>query len=360
MPAETLQEFSKLATSYAIVGGVAVPVAVASWLASRKLGRPLFPRQSPGRSRWNGFEVLFLFFFNIVLLSLLVVGLQQAGFYRAVYGPEFPDPIATSDAVGAVAGAAAESVLAEEAASFQTVRAVWAGLFAVPVLAGIVLALRAGKGAWPGVDPAGIPGRIAVGVVAWAVFTPLVFAVYGLTDLVISAIGGEIERHPMTRLGVGESTFDQLLFAASVCVAAPLTEEILFRGILVRWACGRGYRPWLVMVGAVGLAILGSGEIRSPAVAFAVLLPVGLGGVILVGKPAMSRGFALRAGGIWASAALFAMAHSAVWPTPVPLFFLGLGLGFLALRTRGILACVVAHGLFNAVSFVYLLRGGTG
>ena len=36
------------------------------------------------------------------------------------------------------------------------------------------------------------------------------------------------------------------------------------------------------------------------------------------------------------------------------------GLGYAAARTRGIVACVVIHGLFNAISFVYLLRGGAG
>ena len=51
------------------------------------------------------------------------------------------------------------------------------------------------------------------------------------------------------------------------------------------------------------------------------------------------------------------MVHASVWPSPVPLFLLGLALGAVAVRTGGVLAGTVLHGLFNAVSLVYLLRG---
>jgi membrane protease YdiL (CAAX protease family) len=41
----------------------------------------------------------------------------------------------------------------------------------------------------------------------------------------------------------------------------------------------------------------------------------------------------------------------------VPLFVLGLGLGYLVARTGSILPAVVLHGFFNAVSAVLVLRG---
>ena len=62
---------------------------------------------------------------------------------------------------------------------------------------------------------------------------------------------------------------------------------------------------------------------------------------------------------IYASAALFALVHAGVWPSPIPLFVLGLGLGWIAIRSRGVLVPIVVHGLFNAVSAVYVLRGAT-
>jgi membrane protease YdiL (CAAX protease family) len=66
-----------------------------------------------------------------------------------------------------------------------------------------------------------------------------------------------------------------------------------------------------------------------------------------------------RAGSaIWATAMLFAALHSGVWPSPIPLFVLGLGLGYVAWRTRSILAPILIHGMFNAVSLIALLRMG--
>jgi membrane protease YdiL (CAAX protease family) len=66
---------------------------------------------------------------------------------------------------------------------------------------------------------------------------------------------------------------------------------------------------------------------------------------------------ARRARAVYATAALFAVVHSSVWPNPVPLFVLGLALGWLAVRTNGVLVPVIVHGLFNAVSVAFVLRG---
>ena len=41
------------------------------------------------------------------------------------------------------------------------------------------------------------------------------------------------------------------------------------------------------------------------------------------------------------------------------LFVLGLGLGWLAVWTRGLLVPVLVHGLFNGVSVLFVLRGAT-
>jgi membrane protease YdiL (CAAX protease family) len=59
--------------------------------------------------------------------------------------------------------------------------------------------------------------------------------------------------------------------------------------------------------------------------------------------------------GLFGSAILFANVHSAVWPTPIALLPLGLGLGWLQLRTQRLLAPIVAHALFNAVACVDML-----
>src|SRR5262249_3359594 len=59
--------------------------------------------------------------------------------------------------------------------------------------------------------------------------------------------------------------------------------------------------------------------------------------------------------GIFATSSLFAMVHSSVWPTPIPLFFLALALGFLAYRTQSLLVPIIFHSLFNAVACIALL-----
>ena len=62
-------------------------------------------------------------------------------------------------------------------------------------------------------------------------------------------------------------------------------------------------------------------------------------------------------GGLFASAVLFAWIHVSVWPSPVPLVWLALGLGWLAWRGRSLAGAVVLHMVFNAVACGMLLFG---
>lgn len=56
------------------------------------------------------------------------------------------------------------------------------------------------------------------------------------------------------------------------------------------------------------------------------------------------------------SALLFAAIHS-TWPSQIPLFVLGLGLGWLAYRTQSLLGPMVVHGLFNLMPCLQLILG---
>jgi membrane protease YdiL (CAAX protease family) len=58
---------------------------------------------------------------------------------------------------------------------------------------------------------------------------------------------------------------------------------------------------------------------------------------------------------VFASALLFACVHS--WPTSVPLFLLGLLLGWLAYRTQSLIPSITLHVLFNLSSCVELGLG---
>jgi membrane protease YdiL (CAAX protease family) len=55
------------------------------------------------------------------------------------------------------------------------------------------------------------------------------------------------------------------------------------------------------------------------------------------------------------SSMLFAMYHTQIWPAPLPLFFLALGLGWLAYRTQSLVGPIVLHATFNAVGYVVLI-----
>ena len=57
---------------------------------------------------------------------------------------------------------------------------------------------------------------------------------------------------------------------------------------------------------------------------------------------------------IYGTALLFAMFHVSVWPTPIPLFLLALGLGYLAYRTQSVVGPIVMHVLFNTVACIAL------
>ena len=158
-------------------------------------------------------------------------------------------------------------------------------------------------------------------------------------------------------MGAGGDGYGGLLLILSACVTAPLLEEFLYRGLLVPWAGRRWYGPWCLLFPAGVLALLAPPPFLPQSLAFVLLLGVGAYLIQRFGKRRAK--FPTRTVlAVWSSAALFAVVHSAVWPTPIPLFVLGLGLGYLTARTRSWAASAVCHALFNAVATVWVfLRG---
>ena len=330
-----------MATSAAIVAGAALPVGVAAWVVAR--GRRLLPACKPWRVPWTGFEVFAAFAVVSLLIPML---LSKLGLV----------PLAV-------------------------------GVAAVPIqLAVLAILARVLYPKWnpfrdaqpePDLDdwaysPAkraatNVAGLVAVAVLAWIVLTPVVLLFHMGVVQVFTAFDWPTDEHPLTKFREG-AVLDQVLFMLQACIAAPLIEEILFRGILLPWVIGgreRGggtaaavplvpsaARPWLVM-GAAALVAANAGK-PGPLI-FVGVLALGL----MVVWVAVRRG-KRHVGGVYATAGFFAAVHSGVWPSPVPLFVLALGLGWLAVRTRGVLVPFLVHGLFNAVSAVYVLRGGAG
>lgn len=349
-----------------IVSAVAVPLGVAGWRIARRWGTALLPRWQRWRVPWAGFEVVAAFLLlNAVVPGLVFAALAQGGFFTAVYGPDFPPspptPVPSLEASAAVAGGPAALTAKGRATELNVVRGLWAGVLSLPAQLGLLFFAR--NLLYPGwrspTTRRGIPSQITLGVLGWAVLTPVALGVNALVAWAFAELGWSTEGHPLTTLSQTRPAIDQVLFLLQACLAAPVVEEVLFRGVLLPWLLGSRWRVWPVLGVAAATAAYLSADGRNAftnldrgPVLFALLLAAGW--ALLAGVLRKRR----TAGAVYASAALFAVVHSSVWPTPIPLFLLGLGLGWLAVRTRGVVAPAVAHGLFNAVSAVFVLRGG--
>src|SRR5262249_4479600 len=145
-------------------------------------------------------------------------------------------------------------------------------------------------------------------------------------------------------------------------VAAPFLEELSFRGVLQPWLASRRWGSHLAMLGALAVAvsfrwndILDAWPKGIPALVSAATPALFVLGLLPFYLLVCWRSRTPLGPAIFAASLLFACVHTSVWPTPVPLFVLAIGLGVLAHRTRCLVGPIVLHGLFNAVSCVQLL-----
>lgn len=332
MPDSFWNDAAKMAGCGLQVAAGAAPVGLIAWWLARKAGVAVLPR--PGRwvAPWGGFELFIVFAFSVAApMGLVDPILHAAGFYRAIYGPE---------------------MLEKE---WAPMRLLWSGAIFVPVWIGsLVLASRFAYPRWKPAKASQI-GNIAAGVGAWPVIHVVVALVHLSVLATFLAFELKPDSHPLEQsFRDGRPRVDQALFVVQAAITAPWLEETLFRGALIPWLLGKRWRSGIVMLIALAFAIAESALSSQLGPLYFALLLFG-GGVVL---RATVRRHRRTIGAIYSSAALFAVVHSSVWPTPIPLFVLGLGLGWLAVRTRSILAPTIVHGLFNLVSVLFVLRGG--
>jgi membrane protease YdiL (CAAX protease family) len=332
------------------VAAVVVPVAVAcGWIARSRLGS-VCPRWRTPPFVWPGLAI-FAWFLADQFAPLFIPLVDWAGFYNAVYPTGFPSP-------------PADAAPGDATAVRRTLQAIWLSLGSVPSLLFAAIMVRSLVFRRPvpwAKEVQQLPRTVALGTLGWATFGVLAVALHVGLVFLFDALGWPITEHPLARMGPNGDGYGGLLLTLSACVVAPLREEFLFRGLLVPWAGGRWFRPWSLLCAAAVMALLlglkADGTFHSPAVAFVLVLAVGAYAIQRLG-PRWPKFPARTALAVWSSSALFAAAHSSVWPTPIPLFVLALGLGYLAARTRSWAASAVTHILFNAVSTVWVfLRG---
>jgi membrane protease YdiL (CAAX protease family) len=156
-----------------------------------------------------------------------------------------------------------------------------------------------------------------------------------------------------------------LLIAGQAVVCAPIIEEIFFRGCLQPWLVNRRWGGDLAVVLGMVAAVAVRQDTSST---FALVLPavyIALAGCAfwmaegpllylrdLLGKFGRAMvpddiGGRTTYRAVVGGSLLFAAVHSSSWPDPVPLTVTGLGFGWLAWRTQGIVASTVCHMLFN-------------
>jgi membrane protease YdiL (CAAX protease family) len=213
----------------------------------------------------------------------------------------------------------------------------------------------------------------------WLLLTPVVYAVSFAAELVYRLVAGEPPKgHPILQTfqegPVPHGVFILLLVQA--VVVAPIKEEVFFRGIVQPWLASK---PWggdvaMWLAAAIGVAVRSSaagqvGDLQSAVstAAPALLVLATLPAYWLIERLPLMRWLPVRdpvartqiARAIIGTSLLFANFHANVWPTPIPLFVLAVGLGWLSVRTQSVMAPIVVHMLFNAIVFAALVFAPT-
>jgi membrane protease YdiL (CAAX protease family) len=353
--------------AYGSVAGVAASLALLSWLLSRRAR--LLPLQRWRRANWGGGQVLFVFLVMTFVPVLVEAGLLGHGFFHLVYGKE-PSP---------------------------TRMHLWANPIAFPLIIPTILVplylLRGTRPADLGLTTARALSNVTLACLAWFPLTFLTLAAY-----FVALQCTNWQEHPLTKLAQdGLARWEWWLLGLEAVVTVPIVEELVFRGVLQGWLvrCSRvGHIA--VMMAAVLVASIPyfPPKDKEPEIApllFALCLIPGYlfvlfrygptereldvktalrllregshlpeaiqaanhGAVNLARVFARTGRFPLPA--IYGSSMLFAVFHSSVWPSPIALFILALGLGWLASRTQSLVSPIIVHALFNAVALLVLV-----
>jgi membrane protease YdiL (CAAX protease family) len=247
----------------------------------------------------------------------------------------------------------------------QTRVELWRAVLSLPLQVATVPLLLL---TWParlGLTRWKLGSNLLLGLLAALVLTPVVYGIqYGVIMLHQTWLQQPIEEHPLLGLRQDILPFEWVVLILSVMLAAPVLEELLFRGMMQPWFASRPWGAVLPTAFALLLAVVsrsqGLGQYwgvdwgkvlleLAPAFFVLVMAPI----VVILQQGCRTPVPA----GVFGTSLLFAAAHASVWPSPVPLLVLGLGLGWLAQRTGSLVAPILVHALFNGVGCVLFWWG---
>lgn len=205
---KTWQQVWLSLVSFALVAAAAGIVAALVFLWNPRVRRRWLPLQRLRWGEWSGGEVLLGFFFWIFAQYLVMNLLREANFFWMIYGRE-PEPVRTY---------------------------IWQGPFVLPlVLALIFPALYLSSGTFPsdlGLSGVRWQANLLLGCAGFTLIALPVLLLHAL----VSGLGGPQQPHPFGKLAAGQTAWwEWVLCFFAVCVAAPINEEVLFRGILQGW-----------------------------------------------------------------------------------------------------------------------------
>ncbi|MGH7224770.1 MAG: lysostaphin resistance A-like protein, partial [Gemmataceae bacterium] len=293
---------------------------------------------APNPVPWSGMEILFAMYLVWIFwpftVSLILTGLGLEHWY---YGDNTPETPTRLD--------------------------LWARTFALPFQV-LTVPLLFSAFSRTCLDQLGLTTRrfgrnVLGGLAGMLILAPPVFGINVLLRYLYSQAGEHaVELHALERIAQHSlSPFEWMMLFFTAMVSAPFVEELTFRGVLQPWLAARRWGGHTAMLGSLVLAVVFRRERLLAA------WPEGISSVVDAVTPvlfvlsllplylviwATSRTSLDPA--IFGTSLLFACIHTSVWPTPMPLFVLALGLGVLAQRTRSLVGPIVLHSLFNGVS----------
>lgn len=358
------QELLRNVQAYLLVGSVGIALAILIALTAANGWRPLLPLSRLRQVRWAGNDVL------LVLLTFYLAQSVAVLFLGALV------ILYHSVTVEVPGDQAAHTV---DYARLHIFGSPFYALGTVAIVCGLLYLSTRTRPQQLGLTLTRWRANIIVGVLTFLAMTPLTLGVYFLAIHILGP-----EQHSLERLiKQGFASWEWLLLVFMTVVGAPLVEELVFRGVLQGWvrrATPMGHTLLMATVLVIGAkpaasylhpGIFGAPE-QDPVKIFA---PLVFNGILVGGYWLWLAIIAMRcrrdllgAGptewvwanarlSIYGSAMLFGAVHG--WPQSIPLFLLGLGLGWLAYRTQSLIGCMVCHALFNAVACFVLYWGTT-
>jgi membrane protease YdiL (CAAX protease family) len=331
------------------------------------------PLKRRRRISWYGMDIVLCFFIFMGTHPLVHEFLKQIGVFDWLYGEI-------------------------DTAAIRGRKSLWSICLAQPLAVALILlglhCVRGTRLAELGLAATRIFPNVTLGYLFWLVVTPAALVLFWVAlHLTPPAFKTHHWVEEITKQPLWPVEW-VLLFLITV-VLAPIVEELQFRGILFPWQLRRSWDAQAsIAFFALAFAAFGGIHIEPkqddpfesynvfPVVFVLAMLP----GLFLlpnlqkhpqlaVAVPAMvsatpsdgppqmekriaevpwslARPSAQSALAIYTNGLLFAAMHSSVWPSPIPLFLLGLGLAWLKWRTTSLVGCITLHALFNAVAFL--------